>query len=65
MRSIFVIVLVTLLVSGCASYQTTLRNKNGETITCEASGKSGIITGYYLKEGFDFCVSSAHKAGFN
>ena len=47
------VALIILLVGGCASYQTVLRNKNGETITCEASGKSGIITGYYLKEGFE------------
>lgn len=65
MRSILVVALTTLSVSGCASYQTVLKNKKGETITCEASGKSGIITGYYLKEGFDSCVNSARKAGFN
>jgi uncharacterized protein YceK len=61
----FLIALAILLISGCASYQATLRNKNGETITCEASGKSGLITGYYLKEGFDTCVDNAHKSGFN
>lgn len=65
MKQVVVVAMATLLISGCASYQRVLKNKKGETITCQASGKSGIITGYYLKEGFDSCVNNARKAGFN
>ena len=58
-------VCLTISLAGCASYSTTLYNKKGEKITCEASGKNGIITGYYLKQGFDDCVNAAKKQGFN
>lgn len=48
----------------CASYQQTLTNNKGETITCEASGKSGIVTGHYLRKGFENCVENAKKRGY-
>ncbi len=44
--------LVITALAGCASYKTTLTDAQGRTITCEASGKSGILTGYYLRRGF-------------
>ena len=50
--------------TGCASYKITLRDVNGSSITCEASGKSGIITGYYLKKGFEDCVTNAREQGY-
>lgn len=53
-----------LAISGCATYQTTLTNAKGEQITCKASGKSGIITGLYLRQGFQKCVSDAEAAGY-
>jgi hypothetical protein len=60
---IFAIVSVTVL-AGCAHYKTTLTNAQGETVTCEASGKSGVITGYYLRRGFEDCVNAAKARGF-
>lgn len=52
------------VLAGCATYKTTLTNAKGETVTCEASGKSGIITGYYLRQGFEDCISAAKAQGF-
>ena len=45
---VIAIVSITALI-GCAHYKTTLTNAKGETVTCEASGNSGFITGYYLR----------------
>ena len=50
--------------SGCAHYKTTLTNAKGETMTCEASGKNGIVTGIYLRRGFESCISAAKAQGF-
>lgn len=50
--------------SGCATYKTTLTDAQGRTMACEASGKSGLLTGYYLKSGFDACVADAKAQGF-
>ena len=50
--------------SGCATYKSTLTNAKGETVTCEASGKSGIITGQYLRQGFEDCINAAKARGF-
>ena len=52
------------LIGGCATYKTTLTNEKGESVTCEASGKSGIITGYYLRRGFEDCIAAAKERGF-
>jgi len=60
---IFAIICVTVL-AGCAHYKTTLTNAKGETVTCEASGKSGFITGYYLRRGFEDCINAAKARGF-
>jgi len=60
---IFAIVSVTAL-TGCAHYKTTLINAQGETVTCEASGKSGPVTGYYLRRGFEDCINAAKAQGF-
>ena len=60
---ILAIVSITAL-SGCATYKTTLTNAQGETVTCEASGKSGFVTGYYLRRGFEDCVNAAKSQGF-
>jgi hypothetical protein len=49
---------------GCATYETTLTNAQGQTATCKASGKNGIVTGYYLRKGFDDCVDKAKAAGY-
>jgi hypothetical protein len=56
-------VIVTALAS-CATYKTKLSDAQGRTITCEASGKNGIITGYYLRRGFEDCIAVAKAQGF-
>lgn len=50
--------------AGCATYKTTLTDAQGRTVTCEASGKSGIVTGYYLRRGFEDCIANAKAQGF-
>lgn len=57
-------VLFLSVVSACATYKTTLTDAEGKTITCEASGKSGIITGHYLRRGFEECVAAAKAQGY-
>jgi len=56
--------LVAFTLVGCATYKTTLTNAEGQTTTCEASGKSGLVTGYYLRKGFEDCVANAKAQGF-
>jgi len=56
--------LALVLVSGCASYKSTLTNAQGQTVTCEASGKSGLVTGHYLRRGFEDCIAAAKAQGF-
>lgn len=62
MRKLLLVALLSL--AGCATYKTTLVNEQGKTTTCEASGKSGIITGYYLRRGFENCIERAKQAGY-
>lgn len=57
--------LLLITLSGCATYRQTLTNAQGQTITCEASGKSGIVTGHYLKQGFQDCIDRAHAQGYS
>ncbi|MBV8665448.1 MAG: hypothetical protein JO269_03095 [Burkholderiaceae bacterium] len=59
-----IITFVAVTLTGCASYKQTLTNAQGQSITCEASGHAGIVTGQYLKEGFDKCVSEAENKGY-
>jgi hypothetical protein len=59
-----VVLVTTILLSGCATYTTTLTNAKGETVACKAQGKDGIVTGYYLRKGFEKCVSNAEAHGF-
>ena len=56
--------LFTATLAGCATYKTTLTDAQGRTLTCEASGKSGLLTGYYLRSGFDNCVAKAEAQGY-
>lgn len=51
--------------TACATYKSTLTNEKGQSITCEASGHSGIITGSYLRAGYEACLESARAHGFN
>lgn len=62
-RIILVIFIVTAL-SGCASYKTTLVNDKGEKVICEASGKSGPVSGLHLRLGFEACINAAKEQGF-
>lgn len=66
LKFIFVVSLSVALsaLAGCATYKTTLTDAQGRTVTCEASGKSGIVTGYYLRRGFEDCVANAKAQGF-
>lgn len=68
MRTLERIVLLALclgaLLSGCASYKTTLTDSKGTSATCEASGKNGLITGYYLRQGFEDCIAAAKANGY-
>jgi hypothetical protein len=50
--------------AGCATYEESITNAQGQTVTCKASGKNGVITGYYLREGFQQCVDQAKAAGY-
>jgi hypothetical protein len=50
--------------AGCATYKSTMTDAQGRTVTCEASGKSGIVTGYYLRRGFEDCITDAKAQGF-
>ena len=51
--------------AGCATYKATLTNAQGHSITCEAAGKNGILTGSYLRSGFDDCVAKAEAHGYS
>jgi len=62
MRTLLLVLLVG--VAGCASYKQTLTDEQGRTVTCEASGKSGIITGIYLRQGFEDCIAAAKVNGY-
>lgn len=63
MRKLLVLGAAALL-SACATYKTTLTNEQGKSMTCEASGKNGLITGYYLRRGFEECIARAKEAGY-
>jgi hypothetical protein len=65
-KVIFVVLLgvVLTVIEGCATYKTTLTDPQGRTMTCEASGKNGIVTGYYLRSGFENCIAAAKAQGF-
>lgn len=53
-----------LLLSACATYRATLTDEKGRTVTCEASGKSGIITGAHVRGAFDDCMAAAQANGY-
>jgi hypothetical protein len=55
---------VVATLGGCATYQTALRNEQGQSITCEASGTSLVIAGNHVRKGFELCVESAKRQGF-
>lgn len=59
------VIIIGIMLSACASYHETLTNAKGQSVTCEASGHAGIITGFYLKESFRSCIDDARAHGFN
>lgn len=56
--------LLILLGTGCATYKSTLTNAQGQTMTCEVSGKNGLITGLYLRQSFETCIADAKAKGY-
>ena len=64
MKKVIVVFCLFFLFTGCATYRTTLTNEKGQSIACEASGKSGIITGFYLQRAFEDCIAAAKAQGF-
>ena len=64
MQTLFSLILATQLL-GCATHIATLTDDKGQSITCEASGKAGIISHTYLEEGFRDCVEAARSRGFH
>lgn len=68
MKRIVLILTVSLsfAISGCipvTTYQRTFTDTKGRTVTCEVSGRAGLLTGYYLKKGFDDCVANTEANG--
>ena len=63
-RATIVVIVAPPMLAGCATYKQTLTDSGGHTVTCEASGKSGIVTGLWLRQGFEDCVNSADGAGY-
>lgn len=62
---LIIIAFVSVMVlAGCAHYKTTLTNEKGETVVCEASGKTGPVSGSYLIRGYEACVNAAKANGF-
>ena len=63
-KHIILAIFIFSVLGGCAHYKTTLINAQGEKVICEASGKSGAISGYHLREGFEACINAAKAQGF-
>ncbi|MDY0094922.1 MAG: hypothetical protein RBT80_19680 [Candidatus Vecturithrix sp.] len=63
-KLIIMAVVSILVLAGCAHYKTTLTNEKGETVVCEASGKTGPVSGSYLVRGYEVCVNAAKANGF-
>jgi len=64
LKLIIIASVAAIILTGCATYKSTLTNAKGETVTCEASGKSGIMTGHYLRQGFEDCLAAARDRGY-
>lgn len=55
---------VAAALSACATYKQTLTDAEGRTVTCEASGKAGILSGARLRSAFDECIADAKARGY-
>lgn len=62
MRSLL-LSLTALVLSGCASLDTTLVNKDGQRYRCSASGY-GIIGSTVAQSRFDDCIARAEDKGY-
>jgi len=62
--NLILVSILGLALAACATYQETLTNAQGQKVTCEAHGKNGIVTGLWLRQGFDHCVHQAQAAGY-
>jgi hypothetical protein len=47
-----------------STYQATLRNAQGQNVTCRADGSDKPVTGRDAKDEFDECVNTARAAGY-
>lgn len=63
-KYIILIIFIAAAIVGCTHYKTTLINAQGEKVICEVSGKSGPISGYHLRQGFEACINAAKAQGF-
>jgi hypothetical protein len=59
------VMVISATLTGCATYETTLTDAKGQTMTCKASGKNGLVSGYFLRKGFEDCVDKARAAGYS
>lgn len=63
MKTIITTVLVVITMTGCASYQTVMVNKDGEYRTCAAEGR-GLIGASIANGVYSRCVNEAGNAGY-
>jgi hypothetical protein len=54
-----------LSLSACVTKQVRLVNDEGETQTCKATGRVGIVSGLILHERMRKCIGKAEAAGFH
>jgi hypothetical protein len=50
--------------SGCITKTAVLTNDQGQTQTCEKTGRVGIFSEYVLNKRFESCVEKAKKDGY-
>ena len=62
--SVAVLGVIAGVLAGCAQYKQTLTDGEGRTVTCEASGKAGLLTGALLRSGFEECIADAKARGY-
>jgi hypothetical protein len=56
--------MVTVGLAGCITDKMTLTNDQGETKTCEFTGRAGIVSGAILHGRFKKCVDQAKADGY-
>lgn len=56
---------VLLALAGCVTKKVVLINDKGETQTCKATGRVGIVSGLILRERMQGCIDAAKTRGFH